>query len=182
MFDPIDFDPALAVVWPPGQARPAPYGTGVGDDLDAAVKTVWLETKAAAEPSPAEETQRLLSEMHTELKAQFEVFRKIRADADARLDGGDDNEQKLAKADLKAAIDALSLITRTIEKIDGLQRSLARDIETAAEQDVSDAEYDEMVAGIERKIDERAAERMRAWLAECEAGGGSATGPPVDAG
>jgi hypothetical protein len=179
MFDPIDFDPALAVLWPPGQARPAPYGAGCGQDLDAAVKSVWLETKAAAEPSAAEETQRLLNDMTTELTAQFEVFRRIRSDAEAKLAAGDENEQKLAKADIKAAIDALSLITRTIEKVDGLQRSLARDLEMAAQQDFSDADYQEMLAGIERKINDRAEERMRAWLAEREADGGTATGPPV---
>lgn len=181
MFDPIDFDPALAVLWPPGQALLAPYGSGSEPDLDAAVQPVWLETKAAAEPSPAEETQKLLNEMTTELKAQFEVFRKIRTEAEAKLAGGDENEQKLAKADVKAAIDALSLITRTIEKVDGLQRSLAHDREVAFEQEFSDADYQDMLAGIERKISERAEERMRAWLAEHEAGGGAATGPPVDA-
>jgi hypothetical protein len=181
MSDPIEFDPALVVPWPPGQARLAPYGTGCDHDLDAAVRAVWIETKAAAEPSPAEQTLQLLNEMNTELKAQFEVFRRIRTDAEAKLADGDESEQKLAKADIKAAIDSLSLITRTIEKVDSLQRSLARDLEMAAQQDFSDAAYEEMLADIERKINQRAEERMHAWLAAREDGGGAATGPPVDA-
>jgi hypothetical protein len=176
MSDPIDFDPALAVLWPPGQARLAPYGTGSELDLDAAVEAVWLETKAAAEPSPAEQTQALLNEMTTELKAQFEVFRKIRADAEAKLAGGDESEQKLAKADVKAAIDALSLITRTIEKVDSLQRSLAHDRELAFEQEFDEAAYEQLLAETERAIERRVNERLAALrLAGSDP-------PPVDAG
>lgn len=182
MTDPIDFDPALVGLWPSGHAGPAPYGTGADPETDAAVRTLWLETKAAAEPSPAEALQALLNDMTTELKQQFSLFQTIRADAQQKLASGDEGEQKTAKSDVKAAVDALSLITRTLEKIDSLQRSLARDLEAAAEQEFSEAVYEDMLASIDRKINERAEERMRAWLAgraDAEAG---ATGPPGAAG
>lgn len=177
MVDPVDFDPALAGLWPAGAVRLARYGTGVDPGLGEAVGDVWLEVKAASEPGPAARLQALLNEMTDELKAQFVLFQAIRADAERKINSADEAELKIAKADLKAAVDALSLIIRTLEKIDSLQRSLARDLEIASEQTFSEADYAAMAADVERKISERAEERMRAWLAERDAAG-TATGPP----
>lgn len=182
MFDPIDFDPALAALWPVGG------GVARLGEPDAALTeaagALLLETKAAAAPAPqpaaqAEELQRLLNDMTAEMRSQFEVFRAIRADAEARLATGDEAEAKLAKADLKSANDALSLIVRTIEKIDSLQRSLAHDREMAAEQEFDQADYEAMLADIDRKISDRAEERLRLWLADRGYAEDGSTGPPA---
>lgn len=178
MIDPIDFDPALVGLWPTGGAAAATYGAGVDPALEAAVEAVWLETKAAAEPSAGEDLGALLNDMTVEMRRQFELFRTIRTEAELKLAGGDDAEQKVAKADVKAATDALSLIVRTIEKIDSLQRSLAHDRQAAAEQEFDQAAYERMLADIDRKIDARAEERMRAWLAERGIAAAGETGPP----
>jgi hypothetical protein len=177
MFDPIDFDPALAAPWPSPAASLAPYGSGAEPEIEAAVRSVWLETKAAAPPSPAEELQQLLNDVTTELKQQFVAFRKIRVDAEARLATGDEAESKAAKADIKSATDALSLLVRTIEKIDSLQRSLAHDHEIA-EQDFDQAAYEQLLADIERKIGERAEERAHILVEQRLAEAAIATGPP----
>jgi len=160
MFDPIDFDPALAAAWPPGW--PGVYGAGAeaGDEIAAAVAALRLETKAV--PSPAEEFHGLLNDMTTEMRLQFEAFRKIRQEAEAQLAGDDEAGQKLAKADLKAANDALSLIVRTIEKIDSLQRSLAHDRETALERQFDENAFRQLLDDTERTIQARVAERLAA--------------------
>jgi hypothetical protein len=178
MFDPIDFDPALVAAWPPG--RPGVYGAEVAGD-DAGALALRLETKAA--PSPAEELYSLLNDMTAEMRLQFEAFRKIRQEADAQLAGDDEAGQKLAKADLKAANDALSLIVRTIEKIDSLQRSLAHDRETALERQFDEMAFQQLLADTERTIEARVAERLAAAGAERGATGPDAartlqTGPP----
>ncbi|MDB5524871.1 MAG: hypothetical protein JWM58_2634 [Rhizobium sp.] len=178
MFDPIDFDPATAGLWPTGTARLEAYGTGREPDLDAKVHAVWLETKAASEPPPAEQSQQLLNEMTVELRQQFEAFRKIRVDAEAKLVTGDDGEVKLAKADIKSANDALSLIVRTIEKIDSLQRSLAHDREIAVERDFDEASYEALLVGINRKIEDRARELAEQRLGLQGAAPGTGAGPP----
>lgn len=178
MFDPIDFDPALLGHWPSARSRAAPYGEGAESALDAAVRTVWLETKAAAEPSPAETLSTLLADMSAEMRLQFETFRKIRVDADAKLAAGDEAEQKLAKADVKSATDALSLIVRTIEKIDSLQRSLAHDRDAASEREFDLDAYTALLADTERRIAERAEERALALVEQRHATTAAATGPP----
>lgn len=165
----VGFDPALAGFWPVGRA--AVYEPR----LEEAVRMAMLETKS--ELSPVEEMQTLLNAMNTELRQQFEMFRTIRAQAGRKLDG-DDAEAKLARADGKAAVDALALITRTLEKIDGLQRGLADTLARQAEEDFDDAAYQALLADIDRKIAERAGERARSLLAEWTAAAADGTGPP----
>ncbi len=75
----------------------------------------------------------LLNDLTQEMRAQFEQFRLLREGAEALMRGEDDAAAKLARADLKAASDAMSVIVRTLEKIDALQRQLCRDRE--AEED-----------------------------------------------
>ena len=168
MFDADDFDPALVGAWPVG--RDAVYRPDIAEAVDG----LLLETKS--EPSSAEALQGLLNEMQGELKAQFDVFKKIRVDAQGRLDGTDEGEIKLAKADVKSASDALSLIVRTIEKVDGLQRTLAEDRMRAEEESFDDDAYQAVLADIERKIEAKAQERARGIIDRLSAGTGA--GPP----
>lgn len=169
MDDAVEFDPALAGFWPVGRA--AAYDPG----LEEAVGALTLETKSG--PSPVEEMQGLLNAMTGELRAQFAMFQKIRAAAEPRLDG-EDTEAKLARADAKAAVDALALITRTMEKIDGLQRGLADALAREAEENFDDAAYRALLADIDRKIAARAEERARILAAEWAEAADGATGPP----
>jgi len=169
MDDAIEFDPALVGYWPVGR------GAGYEPELDGEVRLALLETKS--ELSPVAEMQSLLNAMTGELRQQFDMFQKIREQAVPRLDG-EEAEAKIAKADAKSAVDALSLITRTMEKIDGLQRGLADAIARQAEENFDDAAYQNLVADIERKIGERAEERARLLLEEWKADAAGGTGPP----
>ncbi len=169
------FDPALFGVW---AVAPA-YGERVVMD-DAAladeVRGVLLETKSAEPPfDPAEELRRLLNEMTVEMRDQFATFRRMRAAAEQALTDGDEAAQKLARADVKAATDAMSLIVRTLEKVDSLQRQLARDREIEAERTADESGYEEAKARFLRMIDDRANEAainlFEAWRRD---------GPPAD--
>ncbi|MGK6315259.1 hypothetical protein [Neorhizobium sp. DT-125] len=151
-----NFDPALFGLW----AERSVYGDGVPME-DAAladeVRGVLLETKSAeGAASPAEELRRLLNEMTVEMRDQFATFRRMRASAEKALTDGDEAAQKLARADVKAATDGMSLIVRTLEKVDGLQRQLARDREMEAERAADEGGYEEAVREVERLIEERA--------------------------
>lgn len=169
MDDVVGFDPAMAGLWPVG--RVAVYEP----DLEEEVRAVMLETKS--EPSPVAEMQGLLNAMTAELRAQFEMFHKIRTRAELAIEG-DEAEAKAARADAKAAVDAISLIIRTLEKIDGLQRGLADALAREAEENFDDAAYQALLAGIDRKITERAEERARLLMAERAAAAAGNTGPP----
>jgi hypothetical protein len=169
MDDVVAFDPALAGLWPVGRA--AVYEPRLQEE----VRAVMLETKS--EPSPVLEMQRLLNDMTGELRAQFDMFQKIRARAELALEG-EEAEAKAAKADAKSAVDAISLIIRTLEKIDGLQRGLADALAREAEETFDDAAYQALLAGIDRKITERAEERAHLLLAERAAAAAGGTGPP----
>jgi len=161
------FDSGLFGVWP---AEPV-YGVAVetaagAQKLQRRVGRVWLEVKAA-EGAPAEELRRLLNDMTVEMRRQFDYFRGLRAAADAVPEGADEAQQKLARADVKAATDAMSLIVRTLEKVDALQRQLARDRDEAAEKHADALGRAEARAHFLRLIDERAEERagrlFEAW-------------------
>lgn len=85
----------------------------------------------------ADELRLLLNEMTAELKEQFMLFRDLRECAQKLVehDAADDVAQKQLRADAKGAADAVSLIVRTLEKIDSLQRQLAHDRDEAAERE-----------------------------------------------
>lgn len=136
---------------------------------------VALETKSLAIDEAAsttdgtidgpDEVWRLLNEMTQEMREQFRFFRELREGAGAAFEGvADDAADKLARADVKAATDAISLIVRTLEKIDTLQRQLARDRETVAESDTDNQDYEEAVAFFQRRINELVEQKMRARL------------------
>lgn len=126
---------------------------------------VVLEVKSAearqTEVQAASDMRPILNEATLELKRQFETFRDLRVSAETMLSDGDDAAQKLARADIKAAIDAMSLIVRTLEKIDTLQRQFARDRQAEAERVADEGGYQEALLEVDRLIDERADERYR---------------------
>ncbi|CDZ48351.1 hypothetical protein [Neorhizobium galegae] len=152
------FDPALFGLWTEAPV----YGDGVVMDDSAlvdAVRGVLLEIKSVEGAfSPAEELRRLLNEMTVEMRDQFSTFRRMRTAAEAALTDGDDAAQKLARADVKAATDAMSLIVRTLEKVDSLQRQLARDRDEAAERDADEGGYEEAKVRFLKMIEDRANE------------------------
>jgi hypothetical protein len=184
MDDAIDFDPALAGFWPVGGRqdyggtwRSAEDGRGWGRDPTARETSAALEIKSERPAlSPVEEMQALINAMTGELRAQFCLFQTIREQAEARI-GGEEAEAKAAKVDAKAAVDALALISRTMEKIDGLQRSLADALARQAEEAFDDEDYQTLLADIERRIADRAEERARQILARLD-GPENGTGPP----
>lgn len=152
------FDPALFGTW---QAAPV-YGAGIciEDRALAADARAALEVKSAdGLPSPGEELRRLLNDMTVEMRAQFATFREMREGAAKALAEGDEAAQKLARADVKAATDAMSLIVRTLEKIDSLQRQLARDREIEAERVADEGGYEAAKARFMKMIEDRANER-----------------------
>ncbi len=166
------------------------FGTwGEDGSLVDAARGVVLEVKSVearqAEVQAASDMRPILNEATCELKRQFETFRDLRASAETMLVDGDEAAQKLARADIKAAIDAMSLIVRTLEKIDTLQRQFARDRQAEAERVADEGGYREALLEVDRLIDERAEERYRerclaAGLDPDEPGGaaGDGTRPP----
>jgi hypothetical protein len=160
------FDPALFGVWPAQPVYRASIDARVLDEkLQRRVRRVWLEIKAAS-GAHAEELRRLLNDMTVEMRSQFDYFRGLRAAADAVPEGADDAAQKLARADVKAATDAMSLIVRTLEKVDALQRQLARDREEEAERTADVSGRAEARAHFLRLIEARAEERAQVLFAQ----------------
>ncbi len=108
---------------------------------------------------------RLMNEMTAEMREQFRFFRDLREGAGAAMAGdADEAAGKGARADVKAATDAMSLIVRTLEKIDTLQRQLARDREVADESEAETQNYEEAVAFFQRRMDELVEQKLRARL------------------
>ncbi|GEO84369.1 MULTISPECIES: hypothetical protein [Alphaproteobacteria] len=164
-----------------------------------------LEMKSAQPLSPVDRLAALLDDLTQEMREQFELFRQLRAAAVAILSGTaegdsdtldeagasgvDEAAAKAARADAKAATDAIALIVRTLEKIDSLQRQLARDREDAAlssgEGEDDEAIKAELLRIIEAQAESRAKARFEAWRADGEglvAGGavGGADGGAMD--
>lgn len=88
----------------------------------------------------------LLNEFTSEMRAQFDLFRRLRAGAESLIDGADEALAKQARADIKAATDAIALIVRTLEKIDALLRQLERD-RLEAEERLIEARDPEVLRG-----------------------------------
>jgi len=181
------FDLELFGIWTDSRA----YGDGVSGIAEAAtpvagelsgeladgalveaVRSVLLETKSAEGALDAtEELRRLLNEMTVEMGDQFATFRRLRAAAEQALQDGDEAAQKLARADVKAATDAMSLIVRTLEKVDALQRQLARDRALDAERLADQGGYEEAKARFMQLIEDRAHERAKILFAEWQRAG-----------
>jgi len=137
-----------------------------------------LDTKAKAPLDSFVDMQAMLLEMTKELRERFQRFQSQRvcAERDADL-AGDESARKLAQTDAKAAIEAVSLIVRTLEKIDSLQRTLIheRDEADAARGEAEDDEA--LAAEFERLVEQRVGERLNAAREEWK----RETGPCGDA-
>ena len=166
------FDPVFADLSPFGCWDAAPcYGGGLPgvDPLVEEARLAVLEMKSADPPpiSAAEELRHLLNEMTTEMRGLFTTFRDLRLAAETLIESGDDTAGKLARADIKAATDAMSLIVRTLEKIDSLQRQLARDredeAERAAEANGYGAAKQRFIQMIRDRADEKARRLYEEW-------------------
>ncbi|WP_431321811.1 hypothetical protein [Rhizobium sp. YTU87027] len=96
------------------------------------------------------------------MRDQFSAFRELRRAAEAASAGGDEGAAKLARADLKAATDAMSLIVRTLEKVDRLQRQIARDCELAAKENDTAMGLEDAKKRFLERIDELAEQRVAA--------------------
>ncbi|HUH49064.1 MAG TPA: hypothetical protein VLZ56_04315, partial [Mycoplana sp.] len=109
--------------------------------------TVLLDMKADTGGDPLDEMQTMLSEMTKELRERFQRFQGQRRTAEHVADAAEDEaDRKLAQADAKAAIEAVSLIVRTLEKIDSLQRAIRSERRDADERRGEVADYDAVVA------------------------------------
>lgn len=167
-------DPDLSLFgdWPVSADFAACAGVagGGGEGMKPSVAGYAPEMKslpAQAGADAAAELPTLLNAMTAELKEQFVLFRDLREGAQRLVekDASDEAAQKLLRADAKAAADAVSLIVRTLEKIDALQRQLAHDREEAAERDSDNRSYAAARAFFLARIEALALEKARA-LAE----------------
>jgi hypothetical protein len=140
---------------------------------------VLLDTKAAAPGDPFLDMQAMLLEMTKELRERFQRFQSQKVLAERDADAADDEAvRKVAQTDAKAAIEAVSLIVRTLEKIDSLQRTL---INERAEAEAARGEADEddaLALEFERLVEERVGDRLNAakqeWMREYGLGGDAA--------
>jgi hypothetical protein len=120
--------------------------------------------------------------MTVEMRDQFAAFRRMRTAAELVLAEGDEAAGKLARADVKAATDAMSLIVRTLEKVDSLQRQLARDREIEAERTADEGGYEEAKARFMQMIEDRANEKAVRLYEAWKRDGPADPGPDVAAG
>ncbi|MFP5075741.1 hypothetical protein ACLE20_00370 [Rhizobium sp. YIM 134829] len=126
-------------------------------DAGSAEQGGGLERKGRRDASAIGALEEMLAGTVSELKGALEAFRARRTDEGGAPEG--EAARKAAQAEAKASIDAISLIVRTLEKIDSLQRTLADEQGAAAEPD--DAGYEALVEGIERILAERIAAAAR---------------------
>lgn len=141
-----------------------------------------LDTKAEAPLDPFLDMQAMLLEMTKELRERFQHFQSQKVLAEADADAAQDEAfRKQAQADAKAAIEAVSLIVRTLEKIDSLQRTL---INARAEADAAaDGAEDEaaLAAEFDRLVEDRVKERLNAAKEDWMRGLGAKPGIGGDA-
>lgn len=167
----LDFDPELFGLWPKAPV----YGGVVAQDVDAELediaRRVILETKAEI-VSPLDDLQDMLNGMTRELREQMQQFQRLRLLADGRAEAaGEEIGRKLIQADAKASIEAMSVIVRTLEKIDSLQRTIAHDRQVAADTAFDEASYTALVAEIDQRVEQRAKELYAKYVADAQAGG-----------
>lgn len=138
-----------------------------------------LDIKAEGPLDPFLDMQAMLFEMTKELRERFQRFQSQKVLAERDADGAEDEAaRKLAQTDAKAAIEAVSLIVRTLEKIDSLQRTL---ISERAEAEAADGAPDDeaaLAAEFERLVEARVEDRLNAareeWVRESGSGGDAA--------
>ena len=122
-----------------------------------------LETKS--EVLPGDDLRGMLNQMTAEMREQFAAFVELRKGAEIAAGDGDEAAGKLARADLKAAVDAMGLIVRTLEKIDQLQRQLSRDREIEIESREQAEGYQAAKGQLLEIIEQRAAEKAELIVA-----------------
>lgn len=123
------------------------------DDSQAAAETGAL--------SGLEAMADLMRRMKAELDSQFALFARAREMAEARLATDlPEAEMKLCRADLKTAVEALSVIVRTLDKVDEMERRIMRDQQELATLTAGEADYDGLMEEVERAIELRVAERL----------------------
>ena len=179
MRDGQEFDPGLFGFWP----KEVSYdgfrkARDLAPDYEPQVRRIVLETKSGAEPEP--DLHALLNDLTREMSDQFRAFRTLRTDAEKLLTGSDDEAAiKLAKADIKAATDAISLIVRTLEKVDSLQRTLANDRALQAERNLDANGYEEARQKLLALVDARAEERAHSLFERWKSAATSANTEPA---
>lgn len=103
----------------------------------------------------------LMRRMKAELESQFALFARAREQAETRLLADlPEAELKLCRADLKAAVDALSVIVRTLEKVDEMERRIMRDQQELAAMPGTEADYARLMDAVVAMIEARVAERL----------------------
>jgi hypothetical protein len=155
----LDFDPEFFGFWP---KAPVYDGLRPGGEaeLEAMARHVILDTKA--ERTSLDDLQDMLNGMTKELREQMQQFQRLREAAREReAEAEGDIDRKLIQADAKASIEAMSLIVRTLEKIDSLQRTIVRDRELQAEQNLDEEGYDALVREFNNRVEERALQLSR---------------------
>ncbi|MBP1859770.1 hypothetical protein [Rhizobium herbae] len=179
----LDFDPELFGLWPKAPV----YDGRLSGEADAALqdiaRRVILETKAV---SPLDDLQDMLNGMTRELREQMDQFRLLRRVAGEKAEAsGEEIDRKAIQADAKASIEAMSVIVRTLEKIDSLQRTIAHDRQAQAEATFDEDSYKAFVAEIDQRVEQRAKELAARHIADGDgngepggAGGDHAPGAP----
>lgn len=160
--------------------EPAVYDGFGGRQVDfAGAAALVLDTKADAPLDPFLDMQAMLLEMTKELRERFQRFQSQKVLAERDADGAEDEaSRKLAQSDAKAAIEAVSLIVRTLEKIDSLQRTLMSE-RTEAEAARGEPEDEAALAAeFDKLVETRVMERLNAaredWRREAGIGGHAA--------
>lgn len=138
-----------------------------------------LDTKAAAPGDPFLDMQAMLLEMTKELRERFQRFQSQKALAERDADAAeDDAARKVAQTDAKAAIEAVSLIVRTLEKIDSLQRTLINERTEAEAASGENEDEAALVKEFDRLVEARVKDRLNAerqeWMREAGSGGDAA--------
>ncbi|MCF3642624.1 hypothetical protein LXM94_21875 [Rhizobium sp. TRM95111] len=151
------------------------------DLVPAAPATVLLDVKQQAADDPVAEMRAMLAEMTKELRERFQRLQGQRQEAEALAgDLPDETLRKAAQAEAKLAIEAISLIVRTLEKIDSLQRTLIAAEREAGERQAEPVDIDALAAEFETMIEEKAIARFERWKRDCgladEGRAGSAAG------
>ncbi|HWU62327.1 MAG TPA: hypothetical protein VN112_09930 [Ensifer sp.] len=182
-----EIDPGLYGAWgeggycggspPPRSPAPEPERRAQHLAHELALELA-LEIKSAEALAAGSGLRSLLNEATEELKEQLRLFQRLRRQAADLLDDPD-GDQKLARADLKAATDAISLIVRTLDKTDELQRKIDDGSEADRARHVDDETLDRLCKNLNRHVVERA-EALARELATREPAAGEER-PPDDA-
>jgi hypothetical protein len=151
-------DLSIFRVWP----QEGEMGEAGGDTSPALEHKMQMRDEAERR----EDVISLLNEMTLELKAHFQFFKMLRERSGTVLPEDESGDGKLIRADMKAASDALSLIVRTLEKIDELQRQMAKERDLALDDEAESADYEQAVSFFLERIDALAEEKFKQRCAE----------------